>query len=244
MTTNNPGVARQAFDFIDEIERMTNQLAVINRFDLELKKFGFTAWVVTGLPVPGEQMRDKMLLNGWHPEWSKLYLEHNYALVDPVAQYCFRSVTPFEWKDAPYDPISQPAAKGVMDGASEFRMHNGFSVPIHTMSGFQAVVSMGGEHIDVTHDAKRALYLMSIYTHAKAVDVLQPIVELQKRLTPRERDILSWTAAGKSSWEISRILAVSEYTVKQHLKHIQEKFDTPNKTASVVAAIRRREISL
>ena len=238
-------VARRAFDFIDEIERLTEQPQVIDRLDVELHKFGFIAWVVTGLPVPGEQMRDKILLNGWHPQWTRLYLDHNFALDDPVARHCFRSLAPFEWKEAPYNPVTQPAAKAVMDGASEFRMVNGLCVPIHTMSGFQAVVSMGGEHLDLSPDSKRALHLMSIYAHAKAVDVAQPPAEPQQRLlTTRERDILSWTAAGKSAWEISRILGISEHTVKQHLRAVQSKFNTPNKTASVVAAIRRREILL
>jgi LuxR family transcriptional regulator, quorum-sensing system regulator BjaR1 len=244
VSANILDVARQAFDFIDEIEPLTEQQPVIDRLDVELRKFGFNAWVVTGLPVPGEQMRDKMLLNGWPAEWSRLYLENNYALEDPVALHCFRSLAPFEWQDAPYDPITQPAAKAVMEGAIEFRMLNGLSVPIHTMSGFQAVVSMGGQHIDVSADAKRALHLMSIYAHAKAVDVVQPATGAQRLLTNRERDILSWTAAGKSAWDISRILGISEHTIKQHLSAIQAKFNTPNKTASVVAAIRRREISL
>jgi LuxR family transcriptional regulator, quorum-sensing system regulator BjaR1 len=244
MRANVIDVARQAFDFIDEIERLAEQRQVIDRLDVELRKFGFNAWVITGLPVPGEQMRDKILLNGWHPQWTRLYLEHDFALDDPVARHCFRSLAPFEWRDAPYNPLTQPAAKAVMEGASEFRMRNGLCVPIHTMSGFQAVVSMGGEHLDLSPDAKRALHLMSIYAHAKAVDVAQPATEQQRLLTARERDILSWTAAGKSAWDISRILGISEHTVKQHLRAIQCKFNTPNKTASVVAAIRRREISL
>jgi LuxR family transcriptional regulator, quorum-sensing system regulator BjaR1 len=237
-------VAREAFDFIDDIERLTNQQAVIDRLDRELVKYGFNAWVITGLPIPGEQMRDKMLLNGWHPEWSRRYLEGNYALQDPVAQQCFRSITPFEWKDAAYDPIAQPQAKAVMQGAREFHMINGLCVPIHTMNGFQAVVSMGGEHIDVSGDAKRAIHLISIYAHAKAVDVVHPSRRRQRLLTDREREIMSWTAAGKSAWDISQILNISEFTVKQHLKAVARKFDTPNKTAAVVAALRRREIEL
>jgi LuxR family quorum sensing-dependent transcriptional regulator len=237
-------IARQAFDFIDEIEKMTDQPAVIERMDREFRISGFNAWVVTGLPVPGEQMRDKILLNGWAPEWSRLYLEHNYALDDPVAQHCFRSITPFEWNNVPYDRTTQPAARAVMDGATEFGMFNGLCVPIHTMSGFQAVVSMGGRHIDLSPDTKRALHLMSIYAHAKAVDVVQPPIETDRVLTRRERDVLSWTAAGKGAWDIGQILGISQYTVKQHLCTIQAKFNTTNKTASVVAAIRRREISL
>lgn len=237
-------VARQAFDFIDEIDRLKSQSAVIDRLDRELRKFGFVAWVVTGLPVPGEQMRDKMLLNGWPRGWSDLYLENNYALDDPVALHCFKSIVPFEWKDAPYDRERQPKAKAVMDGATEFSMLNGLSVPIHTMSGFQAVVSMGGRDIDTTSDAKRALHLMSIYAHAKAVDVIVPCRASEYLLSEREREILRWSAAGKTSWEISVIIGIADNTVKQHLKRIMIKLNSPNKTAAVVTALRRREIAL
>jgi LuxR family transcriptional regulator, quorum-sensing system regulator BjaR1 len=238
-------VAREAFDFIDEIERLKDQRAVIDRLDIELTKYGFDAWVVTGLPLPGELMQDKMLLNGWDTEWSRLYMENDYARDDPVAAFCFRSIGPFEWKDAPYDPLAQPAAKAIMNSATEFRMVNGFCVPIHTPNGFQAVVSAGGRHVDLSSHAKRALHLISIYAHAKAVDVARPRRELRPALlTKREKDILSWTAAGKSAWEISRILGISHHTVRQHLKAIAAKFDVPTKTASVVAAIRRREIDL
>jgi LuxR family quorum sensing-dependent transcriptional regulator len=235
-------IARQAFDFIAEVERLTTQPAVIARLDRELVKFGFNAWVITGLPVPGEHMRDKMLLNGWHPEWSRLYLENNYALEDPVAQECFRSKSPFEWNDVHFDAKEKPKAKLIMDGATEFQMRNGFCVPIHTLFGFQAVVSMGGEYIDVRADAKRALHIMSIFAYQKAVDVVRPQTGPKPILTRRERDILSWTAAGKSAWDISRILGISEYTVKEHLQNIARKFGTPNKVSTVVEALRRREI--
>jgi hypothetical protein len=37
---------------VDEIERMTDQQQVVDRLDCELKKFGFHAWLITGLPNP------------------------------------------------------------------------------------------------------------------------------------------------------------------------------------------------
>ncbi len=37
-------------------------------------------------------------------------------------------------------------------------------------------------------------------------------------LTERERMVLSWVAAGKSSWEIGRILSISEHTVNSHIE--------------------------
>jgi len=56
--------------------------------------------------------------------------------------------------------------------------------------------------------------------------------------------VLQWTAAGKTSWEISQILGVAESTVIAHIKAAAGKLNTPNRVATVVVALRRREISL
>jgi LuxR family transcriptional regulator, quorum-sensing system regulator BjaR1 len=239
----DPG--RAAFEFIDEIERLRDQRQVIERLNRELAKYGFPAWVVTGLPHPGGRLEDMMLLNGWSPEWSSYYFKHNLIKDDPVGAHCFRSTGPFEWREAPYDPILWPAAKKIMTLAADVGMVHGFCVPIHTCEGFQAVVSMAGTHVDLSPVAKRALHLMSIYAHAKAVEVAKPACEASPPLlTAREREVLKWTAAGKTVWEISVILNISRKTVDTHLQSIAVKLDTPNKTAAVVSALRRGEIRL
>jgi len=63
-------------------------------------------------------------------------------------------------------------------------------------------------------------------------------------LTKREREVLQWTAAGKTSWEISQILGVAESTIIAHIKAAAAKLNTPNRVATVVVALRRGEISL
>jgi len=238
----DPG--RAAFDFIDEIAAMTDQRSVIDRLGREFTKFGFSAWVITGLPAPGGRMEELMLLNGWDPGWSRYYFKNNLIKDDPVGAHCFRSIGPFEWKDAPYDPLQWPEAKQIMDAAADVGMRYGFCVPIHSSAGFQAVVSVAGDHVDLSPYAKRALHLISIYAHDKAVSVVHPREPRQRLLTKREREILSWTAAGKTAWEISRILGISEATVVDHLRAAATKFETPNKVATVVAALRRGEIAL
>ena len=42
-------------------------------------------------------------------------------------------------------------------------------------------------------------------------------------LTPREAEVLLWTAQGKTNFEIATILGMSEMTAKQHLVHIFQK---------------------
>jgi LuxR family transcriptional regulator, quorum-sensing system regulator BjaR1 len=239
----DPG--RAAFDFVDEIEGLRHQCDVIGRLDLELARFGFHAWLITGLPTAGERIEPLMLLNGWPPGWTELYTRQNLVRDDPVVAHCFRSRAPFEWRDAPYDPLVHPQAREVMDRATDFRMNCGFCVPIHTAEGFQAVVTMAGECVDLGGRAKPALHLMALYSYAKAVELSRPgKAPATNRLTNREREVLRWTAAGKTAWEISQILGIAESTVTAHVKAAAVKLDTPNRTATVVAALRRGEITL
>lgn len=67
---------------------------------------------------------------------------------------------------------------------------------------------------------------------------------IRQRLTPREREVLTWAAAGKSAWETSTILGISEATVITHLENIRRKLNVANPTQAVVAALRSGELPL
>lgn len=62
------------------------------------------------------------------------------------------------------------------------------------------------------------------------------VKQTQQALTPREIEVLKWTADGKTSGEVSGILAVSENTVNFHVKNAVAKLQAANKTAAVVRA--------
>lgn len=56
-------------------------------------------------------------------------------------------------------------------------------------------------------------------------------------LTDRQRDCVLWAARGKSDWEISRILGVSEQTVISHLAHARERYGVQNRTLLAIRAL-------
>jgi DNA-binding CsgD family transcriptional regulator len=56
-------------------------------------------------------------------------------------------------------------------------------------------------------------------------------------LTTRERECLLCVARGKSSWEVSQILEISEQTVVFHLKNSMKKLEVFNRTHAVVRSI-------
>jgi DNA-binding CsgD family transcriptional regulator len=59
-------------------------------------------------------------------------------------------------------------------------------------------------------------------------------------LTPREREVLDWVAAGKTNRDIAAILGASPRTVEKHLERIYEKLGVETRTAAAMRAVKLR----
>ncbi len=57
------------------------------------------------------------------------------------------------------------------------------------------------------------------------------------KLTPREKEVLTWVSQGKGGWEVGEIIGISERTVKFHLQNIYKKLDVINRAQAVTKAI-------
>jgi DNA-binding CsgD family transcriptional regulator len=58
-------------------------------------------------------------------------------------------------------------------------------------------------------------------------------------LSPRERECVQWTAAGKTTWEIAGILEISTNTVDGYIASATRKLGAVNRTQAAVEALRR-----
>ena len=58
-------------------------------------------------------------------------------------------------------------------------------------------------------------------------------------ITQREREVLNWLKQGKSSWDMSVILGVSERTVNYHVNNIRKKLGATNRPQALALAARR-----
>jgi LuxR family quorum-sensing transcriptional regulator LasR len=57
------------------------------------------------------------------------------------------------------------------------------------------------------------------------------------KLTTREKEVLQWSAAGKSSWEIARIISCTEAGVNYHFCNIRRKFGVRSRWVALVMAL-------
>jgi DNA-binding CsgD family transcriptional regulator len=55
-------------------------------------------------------------------------------------------------------------------------------------------------------------------------------------ISAREKEVLNWLKQGKSSWDISVILGISERTVSFHVYNIMQKLGVANRPQAVAMA--------
>ncbi|CAN5375624.1 response regulator transcription factor [soil metagenome] len=82
-----------------------------------------------------------------------------------------------------------------------------------------------------------SMWLLSVH----ASDVVTPLSRLATAaLTPRETEVLSWIAKGKTNRDVAEILGMRPRTVNKHLEHVFEKLGVETRAAA--AALASREL--
>ena len=100
--------------------------------------------------------------------------------------------------------------------------------------------------MDLSRDERAALHLIAIYAHGQARSFLTPGAAprsfVNQGLSPREKECLRWSACGKTTWEISVILGLSQRTIEEYLGKAALKLGAVNRVQAVAEALRRKII--
>jgi DNA-binding response OmpR family regulator len=83
---------------------------------------------------------------------------------------------------------------------------------------------------------QRASEAASAAQGARPVDAALSTRLEEAALTPREREVLTWVARGKTNRDIADILGMSHRTVNKHLEHIFEKLGVETRAAAAALA--------
>ncbi len=206
--------------------------------------FGLTALMAGTVPSPGTpkgKQKDHVLLCDWPVEWLQRYVDRNYVDQDPVVSRMKQLQAPFQWRDATEEIKVGRGREVVMGDAGEFKLNDGLAFPLVTLDGQIVMVSLGGEQIEMSGLEFGMISLVATYAIGRAMQLANGTDRTIEHveLTPRERECLKWAAAGKSEWEISQILGISEHTSEKHLLNAKYKLGAVNRVQAVAEAIRR-----
>jgi DNA-binding CsgD family transcriptional regulator len=244
------------FDYLSFAESCLNVCTkddFIKAVDIANNLFEFEKAVCCiGRRKNADRLKITELVNVSFPnEWLKIYLDKNLQDVDPIMVNHFTHFKPQIWTETrmktPYincEFITLVKDFGIEDGVS----HGVYD----WQSSKGSLFSFSGVPIKEQYHAERVLKIIIPILHIALLNLLKKeqavfIVSERKEyfpLTDREKEVLNWMKIGKTNWEISLILGVSERTIKFHVKNILSKLDTTTRTYAVAKAIHLAIISL
>lgn len=189
-------------------------------------------YVVLNLPVAG---RPSSFI---HCTYSDRWVKHCISRTAADARQLNKMFEIFRSTIAMEKPVEEPAGHPV-DVPSGQRIA---AFPLRATRGEAAALFVTADAADAavlsssgsTFQDLRVLanhfhqQMLRIYGHVGAADPL---------ISSREVDCLKWIAAGKTAWETSVILGISERTVRFHLNAAREKLNCATTTQAVAKAV-------
>jgi LuxR family quorum sensing-dependent transcriptional regulator len=225
------------FEFIEQVDAQNDIPSLIDAFQALIGKFGMACFMIGDPARPKMQIVDRIWASTWPDDWMIQWSAQNYVSVDPVVNQLLVRNDPLRWSDT--RGANDDAGARVLDEATEFRLKDGFALPIYSRDGFVVGISMGTEHYELGKQDEACLHLASLYFHAKLERLRAENTPRLRgpRLTPRERECLSWVAAGKTDWEISQILNIAEQTAHEYVQNALTKLNATTRAQAVAIAI-------
>lgn len=233
----------QYFEVVDRLQGLDSLERIRSQCGNIAELLGFDHYIF-GSFFP--QIGEIVTVDGFPSEWRVQYQKSNYIDVDPTVLHCMVETSPLLWRNIKNEKsASGKAASALMEEAASFGLRDGISMPVHGAGAEAGMISFVSNNRLCVNNVSMALVRMvsqSVHEQLKQVSVGQKFSDSD--LTSRESECLKWTAVGKTSWEISKILGVSESTVIFHLKNAIKKMGVSNRPQAVAKAVALAKIKL
>jgi len=184
----------------------------------------------------GLQNTNIFLLNNYPTTWMDHYLANDLKSSDPIILHCTHKSTPALWSQI---AAQNKQTKNFFGLSVDAGLVDGLSIPIRGAQGEFGVFSLAR----TTHiEANKKLTMLSSanfftpYLH-EAVNRNQLLERPKVKLSKREGECMKWACSGKTAWEISTILTISESTVNFHLNNAIKKTNSVNRQQAIAKVV-------
>lgn len=217
---------------LNEIKSLCKDLCTYVHFDF----FCFTICDVITLVSP-----KVIYLSNFPQEVLDFFIHRNQLGTDLLLGYAFSNTTSILWNE-----LSENIEKSKNDSCyfSELKsqgLNFGLSVPINSHNGQVALISLASKSRDldekIVTDALITTEIFSRYL----LDSFNRIDKIENpkvnQLTERELECAFWACEGKTAWEMSHIIGVTERTINFHLTSVIKKLGASNRQHAVAKAV-------
>lgn len=226
---------------LDKLSEARSASDLSNVFDDIRTAYGVDHLVYHAVNVRGLTKDGAFLRLTYDDEWINQYYAQDYFSIDPVVEEGSRAFMPFSWSDLDW------SSKGRREFAEDARGHSvgvsGLTVPIRGPDGQHALFSLASGSSEKAWERQLSEHLPQLHTiahhlHEATIRIEGVNAPLEVvSLSIRERDVLQWAAAGKTTDEIATILGIAERTVRVYLDTARHKLGASNRTHAVARAL-------
>ncbi len=235
--------AMQAFqDFVDQLDEATTAAELQQAIARVLNELQLPVFAYVG-DAPVNDASAPLIVATYPAGWAARYYEQAYHRFDAVLASATARLLPFDWGSKDYLAQLDPVPRQIFHEAGEFGIKRGFTVPIHEGHGKVATLNVASDEAFRSFskniaENRHLLHLIGVYTHAHVRHRFHGIaIPDAPRLSPREHECLQWAARGKSSYDISEILGISQRTVVFHIENAKAKFKVRTLQQAIVEAV-------
>jgi len=186
------------------------------------------------------------VVNIKYPEdYLRRYLSKRYHLIDPMIRKVLQAREVQSWRDVRKQCPSGTNESGYVE-AEEFGLLDGFTYGVcNLFDGDLSCFFFAGKRVE-NNDRTKIIIKYAVPHLSRALDLLITQKKTKDRysLTPREIEVLNWLKDGKTSWEISKILNISERCTNFHADNIRCKLGAVNRTQAIAIAVGEKLIAL
>lgn len=230
-------------DFVRDTQAAQTGEALFAHLQRSVSQYGYDQMVfsIGHDPLLPKAHQGPNIFNTYPDDWQKTYLEKDYARLDPVLHAALTHTSGFTWENLEATSSYTPAQTRFMNEAADAGLNNGIAVPMRALKaiggvGLAATTAHDGAyaHLDLISALCTQFYLSYRRLYARPMPTVN--------LSPRETEVLTWIAAGKTDEEIAVILGISRNTVDTHLRSIFRKLDATNRVSAVVTGLTQGHI--
>lgn len=211
--------------------------AIFEDFQSCAAEFGFEYCSMMVMTPDDPSSPAPCMRNSFPEAWNQHFKQHYDHQDNPVIEHCRHSVLPVLWSRSLFSPLLT-----LWDDLCDFGMQHGFSQAVHDPRGIISIFCFVRSQVITPqefYEKAGSMLWLTYRTHALFAESLLTTWRQPSRLTPRERDILKWSAEGKTAAEIAMIIELSERTVNFHIQSAISKMGVKSKLAAVIQAIKR-----
>lgn len=202
--------------------------------------YDFTYFAVNSIPsVPTTSIADTMIITSAPSDLIRRYDEYSLVAANPASVQMRKACAPFERRIDSVAAEQDEDNRAVLLGlVGDYALDCWFFVPVFTPDSGAATVSFMGKRDALNFKEVAELELLSSLVYEGLCLLSVDTGAVENLLSAREHECLAWSATGKTSFEIGKILSLSEHTVNHYLNSATRKTGAVNRTQAVAVAIR------